>query len=782
MLTTTRKRTLLLATACLLISAQPGIGQDFDQPSESVDRPQPYSITSQEDTLPAEHSILDSGAASEAPALQRTETRQNGAPIVSSTVTDDPFESSRGIQRVDGSGEEALGTFATSDHMPPQSTVTAQDNRFLSAPSKQFSPQGQPSLPPISSNGLRGSMGGRNMGASASMGDNSGTRRSSGTGMSFGNQASNDRSSSGLNSRSSSTGFDSQPAPPKPSSQQSIMDSFGQRPVPGYEQKTTPLSPQRNNFANNRFSGPTETAPPIHNSPPAIQSNGARHSRLGQPITGQVPMIQDSNISPTQYQSAVQGASPTTAKPVEKVDLSLAKKIMQRYKIDSVPDPLPGQPTSLLDMLQRTPQHLQKKMITQYWETYFDFATVLNSTQYLDWLNQLVSPQNPAELVLLNAAKAAAKNQLLADEIQLGKSQLKLQQFVGQNQSQLLPLPSDAPLIQDYDTQYDWYASRNRMPESMRGINVMLPKAIKLVADRAATVGTTRVALSRIREAYTANPRQLGSILQAARMWNNSEQNLVGSIVNYNKAIADYSLTIAGGYRPPQQIVSMLIAKPKANVQQPVNQRQTAGRMDRGIQQAQPTLASPSSQFRSASQQRSVGSPQGVGNGLNRQYNSQQPSSAREFGLPPSRRSGNNGQRELGQRAIGQGGVGQRAVGQGGIGQIGNGQRTLGPKTDLSPRGFTGSQPQKSPAAIRPNPSLQPIGTRGAQQQKQPPTSPPAASPSPFRPQPNPQSPAGDRSAFRGPTTDNGTGFGGPRRAPQRPTSESANDFNSFGR
>ena len=64
-------------------------------------------------------------------------------------------------------------------------------------------------------------------------------------------------------------------------------------------------------------------------------------------------------------------------------------------------------------------------------------------------------------------------------------------------------------------------------------------------------------------QALTSRQSSLASVLEAARIWRTAEHDLVASVTSYNKAIADYSLTIAKSNQSPEQIVGMLIAKPK---------------------------------------------------------------------------------------------------------------------------------------------------------------------------------------------------------------------------
>ena len=103
------------------------------------------------------------------------------------------------------------------------------------------------------------------------------------------------------------------------------------------------------------------------------------------------------------------------------------------------------------------------------------------------------------------------------------------------------------------------------MPVNLRGIDQILPKQLQLIADRAKTVNVAKSAANQMAQALSNRQTTLQSVLEAARDWRISEKKLVGSVVSYNQAIADYALTVAQGYQSPQAVAAMLIAKPKTS-------------------------------------------------------------------------------------------------------------------------------------------------------------------------------------------------------------------------
>ena len=256
----------------------------------------------------------------------------------------------------------------------------------------------------------------------------------------------------------------------------------------------------------------------------------------------------------------------------------LAQQIVDRYSMDNAPQPLPGEPTTLTEMLQQPiPQQHRPAMVNQYWETWFDWASMQNAIAYQEWLATVPSASAQGEQGLLDAAKSAAENQVLAAKIQLGKSQAKLVRFMPTRRSNIVPLPSDSPLVERYETHYEIYKARNLLPAKLIGIDQMLPQTLTLINNRAATVQKSQAAIKQNQDGYSRKRVPLASVLEAARVWRSAEQDLLASVTSYNQAITDYAFNITRRHTTPEQTVAMLIGTPKAKSNSTSNVSRTAG-------------------------------------------------------------------------------------------------------------------------------------------------------------------------------------------------------------
>ncbi len=361
--------------------------------------------------------------------------------------------------------------------------------------------------------------------------------------------------------------FDSQPLPPEPANQNDGLN----RPANPAVDPMDELNP-------NRLMPRFEPQRPTNQSPaaflePEIPARSMDQSIPATPSGSDPPVMtateipdnfsEDSgSVLSAGFQQISELQQPGPNSPAEKV-----KSLLAYYNISSAPQPLPGIPASIKDLLRTTPPGSRLSMVQQYWETWFDWAVLQNRRSHASWLNQLPNPRSGPEQLLLQTARSMAVNEILAAEIQLSRSQSKLQQLSQWSEQELLPLPQNEPLVNKYITHYEWYAQRQRMPWKLKGINEMLPRTYALIAQRADTIGQSEQARNQIQQAALAGQLGIGDVLESGRVWQASMQGFVSTVVSYNQAISDYALTIAPAQNSLEQVVSMLVAKPESVVE-----------------------------------------------------------------------------------------------------------------------------------------------------------------------------------------------------------------------
>ena len=365
--------------------------------------------------------------------------------------------------------------------------------------------------------------------------------------------------------------FDSQPAPPI---RKTAQGNFGPalRPQQARTQQArtqqtnqlTSQNPLQQLNPNRLQEGNLSTTAPTAPTAPTLQRFSSSTTATNGNNGTQRSIMSSRISSDTSDSSEIRQATYNDPARQNVGSKNIARDLLSIYDVSSSTRPLPGVPVSLKDLMGTTPVRFRHAMVQQYWETYFDWATLTNRMEYAKWLNQISNPRRPVEQKLMNTARSMAKNDVMAAEIQLAKSQSKLQQISRSQTNDLLPLPLNQPLVGKYKSHYDWYQSRNLIPAKLKGINEMLPRTYELLDLRASTVTQAENARKQFKNSFANGNIGFGDLLESGRVWQNARQSFVSTLVSYNQAISDYALTITSAQKPIDQIVSMLVAKPKS--------------------------------------------------------------------------------------------------------------------------------------------------------------------------------------------------------------------------
>ena len=250
---------------------------------------------------------------------------------------------------------------------------------------------------------------------------------------------------------------------------------------------------------------------------------------------------------------------------VDRQSIAFAQQQLRNVQAGSADED--GTPVRLVEMLLEPLSGSQRKqMVAQYWETYYDMAALKVAVDYEKWLNS-ISTSTGAEKGLLSAAQQMASDGQLAAEIQLGKSQSRLLDFMPNPRPDgFAPLPADEPLIERYVTDYEKYKRVRSLPTSLRGIDPMLESTLKLITRRAKTVATAKTAAQQAGQAVRNRQIPLASAIAAGRIWRDSQLDMVASTVSYNQAISDFVLTLEPN-RSPDQLTTFMLGAPTSGSQ-----------------------------------------------------------------------------------------------------------------------------------------------------------------------------------------------------------------------
>ena len=274
--------------------------------------------------------------------------------------------------------------------------------------------------------------------------------------------------------------------------------------------------------------------------------------------------IVDSAVKPAAGYAPLGAATPTLPGETNRMrgiaPADLARQQLERYSISRASEPLPGQPLKLEDLLRSTPPDRRRNIVRQYWNTYGAWANYLDCCDHCVRLDAIGSSSDPNQMKLLETTRMQASDNRLQAEIRLQQAQSELQRLLPSAGSDLLPLPADQPLVEVYETHADWYVANGQLPPNLRTVSRVLPEQQKLICQRAATADTAAMNSQLANQAHTAMQCDLVTLLGGLELSAACRQAFLQSVLDYNQAIADYSLGIAPANQPPATIASMLVA------------------------------------------------------------------------------------------------------------------------------------------------------------------------------------------------------------------------------
>jgi len=369
-------------------------------------------------------------------------------------------------------------------------------------------------------------------------------------------------------------GVFSRPTTPKPEQPKSLGASglrspsnFGSRSANNGAGASPPLIRRQANSSSSSFSEGSNSSPlRTGSSRPSSQANQFGRQPKQTPLRGQ-PIENGLRGRTTNNQvgaNQVASINPSSNK-VDRQSIDFARQQLRGIQATSVDED--GTPVRLVEMfLEPLSGSQRKQMVAQYWETYYDMAALKIAIDYENWLSS-ISTSTAAETGLLSAAQQMASDGQLAAEIQLGKSQSRLLDFMPNPRPDgFAPLPGDEPLVERYVTDYEKYKRVRSLPTSLRGIDPMLASTLKLITRRAKTVSTAKTAAQQAGQAVRSRQIPLASAIAAGRIWRDSQLDMVASTVSYNQAISDFVLTLEPN-RSPEQLTTFMLGAPKANSQ-----------------------------------------------------------------------------------------------------------------------------------------------------------------------------------------------------------------------
>ncbi len=241
-------------------------------------------------------------------------------------------------------------------------------------------------------------------------------------------------------------------------------------------------------------------------------------------------------------------ASQNPRRPPELVDEAI------RLPADSA---LTGRPLTLLEALGSTiERRRQLEIVRAYWRLVEAAAEYRFS---LDHTRQLEPANIGGEDASLRSDRAEAAARLQEANLQAVRAQFNLAALARMSIDAPLPLPTDPPHVGAYRTYFNELFAGRTPPETARLAEKILPLQRRAIDDQAAAVLAAEDALLAVADDRRGGRVNAAAVASCSRKLLHRRQTFIRLVCDYNRAIADYGLTVVGPTASARELVAMLI-------------------------------------------------------------------------------------------------------------------------------------------------------------------------------------------------------------------------------
>jgi hypothetical protein len=226
-----------------------------------------------------------------------------------------------------------------------------------------------------------------------------------------------------------------------------------------------------------------------------------------------------------------------------------------------------GDPVSLADFLGRQSGGDRRELIGAYWlvrQRAAEYQVLAQQVQLFEDL--LLVPQDaehPAGL-RLSVAREGTEAALLEAHAALLEAQFELATRMGRESDATWPMPNTVPCSDPYPLKLD--AQPGRLTESwpMRRLAAMIPGLGEGLRRRAAAVVEADAARAAAASS-SADDRSIEPLLSCIRRQTEQTLAFLATLTDYNRAIAEYALTVLPPETPPDELAAALMVAPKSD-------------------------------------------------------------------------------------------------------------------------------------------------------------------------------------------------------------------------
>jgi hypothetical protein len=273
---------------------------------------------------------------------------------------------------------------------------------------------------------------------------------------------------------------------------------------------------------------------------------------------------------PVDEAAVVPAASPLYPALVEATPTVRAKQLTAALHWDrSLPEGI-GKPMSLADCLLRDAGADRRPTIEAYWRLRQRAAEYQVHVQQAELLEGLVpvvlerrnEPSGAAEMLRLHSAQLATQAAIREAHVALVEAQYALALRIGATGEAAWPLASTVPHSGSYLLKLD--AQPQAVVESwpVRRLATTIPGLGKSVQQYAAAVVEADAARVAAVEKYRAGGAPIDQVIEGVTTQTQQTMAVLNTLTDYNRAIAEYVLTVLPPATPANRLVTALVVRP----------------------------------------------------------------------------------------------------------------------------------------------------------------------------------------------------------------------------
>ena len=220
----------------------------------------------------------------------------------------------------------------------------------------------------------------------------------------------------------------------------------------------------------------------------------------------------------------------------------------------------------LIDALERSSGSQQQfTAIKAYWDWTLAVSELHGVLEEDTILNRVPAPRTSHEQLAHSANVKASRSRLEDSQLDVAAKLVDLLEATSMRGVTTPLRPANVPFASTYNTNFSRIFPGNSAPQTLRKIHQTLPYALKVVRSRADSYSTARQATTAAEQAYQRGQGTYSDFVNALGLMRSQRRAFLDSVHDYNFAIAEYALSIAGPGLQRETVVSMLIRPTTGN-------------------------------------------------------------------------------------------------------------------------------------------------------------------------------------------------------------------------